>query len=35
MSYLDDLPACPHCGHILRVKDGIPWCADCQQQVIA
>lgn len=35
MSYLDDLPHCPDCGHTLRVKDGVGWCADCQRQVIA
>ena len=29
MSYLENLPRCPTCNRILRVKNDRPWCATC------
>lgn len=29
--YLSELPRCPDCNRILRVRNDRPWCVDCQR----
>jgi hypothetical protein len=33
MTYLDELPHCPHCNRILRTRNDQPWCIDCQKPI--
>ena len=32
MSYLDRLPRCPTCGHVLRTRDGRAVCQTCDTE---